>query len=143
MPKTARTHPVAIVTGGAKGIGRAIARHLVGNRWQVCVVDLPGSGARRAFPDRLRNVALVEGNVGDEGTAKQAVATALSRFGRLDAVVSNAGIMVRKPIVRLSLAEWRHVIDTNLTAGFLFARAANMHCAGAKVRSSPSPPPAR
>lgn len=46
------------------------------------------------------------------------------RFGRLDAVVSNAGIMIGKPIRRLTLAEWHRVIDTNLTAAFLLARAA-------------------
>jgi hypothetical protein len=69
-------------------------------------------------------VALIEGDVGHEDTAKRAVATAVSEFGRLDAVVSNAGIMIRKPLRRLMFAEWRKVIDTNLTAAFLFARAA-------------------
>jgi len=116
--------PVAIVTGGAKGIGRAIAGHLLEQKWRVVVVDLEGSGARRAFPARNRAVALVEGDVGHEDTAKRAVAEALSRFGRLDALVSNAGIMIRKPLRRLTPAEWRKVIDTNLTATFLFARAA-------------------
>jgi NAD(P)-dependent dehydrogenase (short-subunit alcohol dehydrogenase family) len=48
----------------------------------------------------------------------------VQRFGRLDGVVSNAGIMIRKPIASLTLAEWNRVIDTNLTAAFLLARAA-------------------
>lgn len=115
--------PVAMITGGAKGIGRAVAHHLLGQKWRVCVVDLPGSGARRAFPARHRGVAVVEGDVGQEDTAKRAVAEALAQFGRLDALVSNAGIMIRKPLKRLTLAEWHKVIDTNLTAAFLFARA--------------------
>jgi NAD(P)-dependent dehydrogenase (short-subunit alcohol dehydrogenase family) len=115
---------VTIITGGAKGIGRAIARHLLAQKWRVCIVDLPGSGARRAFSSRRRGVALVEGDVGREDTAKRAVSEAISRFGRLDAVVSNAGFMIRKPIARLALAEWQRVIDTNLTATFLLARAA-------------------
>jgi NAD(P)-dependent dehydrogenase (short-subunit alcohol dehydrogenase family) len=119
----AKSAPAAIVTGGAKGIGRAIAKHLLAHKWRVCVVDLPGSGARRVFPARVRGVALVEGDVGTEDTAKRAVEEALSQFGRLDALVSNAGIMIRKPLRRLALAEWQHVIDTNLTASFLFARA--------------------
>ena len=124
MPRAAKTHPVAIVTGGAKGIGRAVAAYLLEQKWRVCVVDLKGSGARRAFPARRRDVVLIEGDVGHEDTARRAVGEALARFGRLDAVISNAGVMVRKPLRRLSLAEWRHVIDTNLTAAFLFARAA-------------------
>ena len=50
--------------------------------------------------------------------------SALDRFGRLDAVVANAGIIIRRPIRRLSLEDWRRVIDINLTATFLLARAA-------------------
>ena len=124
MPRTGRVHPVAIVTGGAKGIGRTIANHLLEQGWRVCVVDLENSGARRAFPARRRDVAVVEGDVGQEETAKRAVAESLKQFGRLDAVVSNAGIMIRKPLRTLSLAEWHKAIDTNLTATFLFAREA-------------------
>jgi NAD(P)-dependent dehydrogenase (short-subunit alcohol dehydrogenase family) len=76
------------------------------------------------YPSRLRNVVVSEGDVGHERTAERAVAAALTRFGRLDAIVSNAGIMIRKPLRNLSLDAWRQVIDTNLTATFLFARAA-------------------
>jgi len=50
--------------------------------------------------------------------------TCYDRFHRLDAVASNAGIMVRKPLRRLTLPEWHRVLDTNLTAAFLLARAA-------------------
>jgi NAD(P)-dependent dehydrogenase (short-subunit alcohol dehydrogenase family) len=62
--------------------------------------------------------------VREEETATRAVATVTERFGRLDALVCNAGIMIRKPLRRLTLAEWHRVIDTNLTATFLLARAA-------------------
>ena len=62
--------------------------------------------------------------MGTEETAGRAVRTVDDRFGRLDALVSNAGIMVRKPLRQLTLSEWRKVLDTNLTAAFLFARAA-------------------
>ena len=116
--------PVALVTGGAKGIGRAVAKHLLASGWRLGVIDLPDSGLRRTFRLRGRDVLAVAGDVRDEKTVSDAVDAIINRFGRLDAVVSNAGIMIRKPIRRLTLAEWHYVIDTNLTAAFLFARAA-------------------
>jgi NAD(P)-dependent dehydrogenase (short-subunit alcohol dehydrogenase family) len=115
--------PVALITGGAKGIGRAIARHLVSSGWQTSIIDLPDSGLRRAFA-RERDVFVIEGDVRDEETASDAVAATVHRYGRLDGVVSNAGIMIRKPLRRLKLSEWHRVLDTNLTAAFLLARAA-------------------
>jgi hypothetical protein len=119
----AAVKPVALITGGANGIGRAIAHHLLDSGWRLGIIDLPGSGLRRAFPGRHRNVTLFEGDVRDEQKVANAVAALLVGFGRLDAVVSNAGIMIRKPLRRLALEEWRRVIDTNLTAAFLLARA--------------------
>jgi NAD(P)-dependent dehydrogenase (short-subunit alcohol dehydrogenase family) len=120
----AKAKPVALVTGGANGIGRAVARHLLDTGWRVGVLDLPDSRLARAFPRRSRNALTIEGDVRDEETVSHAVAAVVRRFGRLDAVVSNAGIMIRKPIASLTLAEWNRVIDTNLTAAFLLARAA-------------------
>ena len=115
---------VALLTGGANGIGRAICRHLLGTGWHVGIVDLPGSRLTRSFPSRARNAVLIEGDLREEETAARAVAEVGERFGRLDGLVSNAGIMIRKPLRRLTLAEWHRVIDTNLTATFLLARAA-------------------
>ena len=124
MPRKIRSpRPTAIVTGAANGIGHAVARHLVATGWNVVVVDLPKAGLARAFPAR-HHTAVVEGDVRNELTARHAVEAALRTFGRLDGLVSNAGIMIRKPLARLTLSEWQRVIDINLTAGFLFARAA-------------------
>jgi NAD(P)-dependent dehydrogenase (short-subunit alcohol dehydrogenase family) len=67
---------------------------------------------------------LIEGDVREEETAARAVAALIGRFGRLHALVSNAGVMIRKPLRKLKAAEWHRVVDTNLTATFLFARAA-------------------
>ncbi len=114
--------PVAIVTGAARGIGRAIARRLLHDGWRVGVVDLPGSGLARGHAGS--RVVVVEGDVAEEETARRVVRAVTARFGRLDGLVSNAGIMVRKPMRALTLAEWRKVLDTNLTAAYLFARAA-------------------
>ena len=117
------TKPAALITGGAKGIGRAIARHLLSSGWQVGIIDLPDDELRRAS-SRQRGVLVIEGDVRNEETASDAVDAMVHRFRRLDAVVSNAGIMIRKPLLRLTLAEWHRVLDTNLTAAFLLARAA-------------------
>jgi len=124
--------PVAIVTGAAHGIGRAISLHLLDAGWRIGVVDLPGSGLKRSYNRHAHNVVVVEGNVADEGTARRAVGAVTDQFTRLDALVSNAGIMVRKPLRQLTLAEWRKVLDTNLTAAFLFAQAAERRLRAAK-----------
>jgi NAD(P)-dependent dehydrogenase (short-subunit alcohol dehydrogenase family) len=122
MPRP-KPKPVALITGGANGIGRAIARHLLDAGWCLGIIDLPSSGARRTF-QKSPNVVVIEGDVRESETSARAVAALLEHFGRLDAVVSNAGIMIRKPLHRLTLEEWHRVIDTNLTAAFLLARAA-------------------
>jgi NAD(P)-dependent dehydrogenase (short-subunit alcohol dehydrogenase family) len=118
------TKPVALVTGGANGIGRAIAHHLLAAGWRVGIIDTAGSGLKRAFPRRFCDVILVEGDVREEETVSRAIKMLAEKYGRLDAVISSAGIMIRKPLRRLTLAEWHRVIDTNLTAAFLLSRAA-------------------
>lgn len=120
----ARTRPAALVTGAASGIGRAIAGHLLETGWSLALLDLPESGLRRAFPGRQRECVLVEGDVADAAAIERCVKAALTAFGRLDGVVSNAGIMKRKPIAKLTPQEWHRVLDVNLTAAFLLARAA-------------------
>jgi NAD(P)-dependent dehydrogenase (short-subunit alcohol dehydrogenase family) len=116
--------PVALVTGGANGIGRAIATHLLQAGWRAGIVDLPKGGLDGAYSRSGKDALLIEGDVGDEDLCEQAVRNVVDAFGRLDALVSNAGRMVRKPLAQLTLAEWRRVVDTNLTATFLLARAA-------------------
>ena len=119
-----KTPRVALVTGAAHGIGRAVARRLLRDGWRVGVLDLKAGDLARVYRNEARRVAIIEGDVGEETTAKRAVAETIRRFGRLDGVVSNAGIMMRKPIRQLTLAEWRRVLDVNLTAAFLLAKAA-------------------
>ncbi|MBO0758434.1 MAG: SDR family oxidoreductase [Bradyrhizobiaceae bacterium] len=121
MPASQRA---ALVTGGAKGIGHAIASYLLDTGWRAAVVDLPNSGLEQTYRKIGRGVVLIEGDVAEERTAERAVATVVDSFGRLDALISNAAIMIRKPIEQLTPAEWHRVIDTNLTASFVFARAA-------------------
>ncbi|MBP0491207.1 SDR family oxidoreductase [Pararoseomonas indoligenes] len=108
---------VALVTGGAKGIGEGIARRLAGDGWHVVTADTdpggPGTAARH-----------VQADISDEAAVRGLVDGIAAREGRLDGLVCNAGIMVRKPIRELTLEEWSRVIGTNLTSTFLLARAA-------------------
>jgi NAD(P)-dependent dehydrogenase (short-subunit alcohol dehydrogenase family) len=107
----------------ANGIGRAIALSLLQSKWRVVALDVPGAGLAGKF-SRHRGAAMLEGDVAQEETATRAVELARERFGRIDAVVSNAGIARNKPIAKLTLAERHRVLDVNLTAAFVFARAA-------------------
>ena len=116
--------PVALVTGAASGIGRATSLHLLDAGWCVMAFDLPKTRLVQQFRGWARSAATIEGDVADEDTVSEAVRFTLERFGRLDAVVANAGIMLRRPIRRLSLEDWRRVLDINLTSTFLLARAA-------------------
>src|SRR5204862_6650511 len=115
---------VALVTGAAHGIGRATARRLLDEGWRLGVLDLKADELSRAYRNASRRVVVIEGDIGEEPTAERAVTETIEKFGRLDGVVSNAGIMIRKPIRQLTLAEWKRVLDVNLTAAFLLAKAA-------------------
>lgn len=107
---------VALVTGAASGIGRAVAARLARDGWRVVGADLdPVEG--------LAGVRGVVADVGDEAAVQALMKGIAAEEGRLDALVSNAGRMVRKPLAALSLAEWSGVLQSNLTALFLLARA--------------------
>jgi NAD(P)-dependent dehydrogenase (short-subunit alcohol dehydrogenase family) len=121
---TKPTRPVALVTGAANGIGRAISHHLLDGGWCVLAVDLPKTRLLQHFRGWARSSATMEGDVSDEEVVREAVRFALQRFGGLDAVVANAGIFIRRPLRRVSLDNWRRVLDINLTSTFLLAQAA-------------------
>lgn len=117
--------PVAVVTGGARGIGRAVAETLLTRGDAVALFDI--DAAVEATATDLGVCGEVQAHVvdvGDDAAVDAAFAFVRKQFGRLDALVNNAGVMERKPPQELSLAEWRRVLDTNLTGAFLCARAA-------------------
>jgi NAD(P)-dependent dehydrogenase (short-subunit alcohol dehydrogenase family) len=108
---------VALVTGGAHGIGAAIAGRLAHDGWRVVVADLDPAGAA---PSGGRYAVC---DVADEAAVDALLRSVDAQEGRLDALACNAGISIRKPIAQLTLADWSQVIGTNLTSTFLLVRA--------------------
>ena len=109
---------VALVSGGAKGIGAGIAARLARDGWRVVVADRDPAGAA---PAGGRYVAC---DVGDEAAVASLLRSVAATEQRLDALICNAGTMIRKPIAELTLAEWSSVLTTNLTSAFLLVRGA-------------------
>src|SRR5262245_36428252 len=118
---------VAIVTGGNGGIGLGMARGLAGAGARVVVAARNTTKSQAAVNDlhsRGGEATAVEVDVADERSVAGLVETTRQRYGRLDVLVNNAGINIRKPVHELALDEWRRVLDTNLTSAFLCSRAA-------------------
>jgi NAD(P)-dependent dehydrogenase (short-subunit alcohol dehydrogenase family) len=114
---------VAIVTGGARGLGRAIARKLGEEGAAVVVADVDAAGAERAAAELPRSLA-VPTDVSREADIEAMVAAALARFGRLDVLVNNAALIPWAAIDEIDLAEWRRITAVNLDGVFLACRAA-------------------
>ncbi|MFO7653282.1 MAG: glucose 1-dehydrogenase [Candidatus Krumholzibacteriia bacterium] len=120
--------PVALVTGGSQGIGKAVTLAFHARGHAVVVADLDGqAGTELAAELATDRLLFVAADVGREPDVRELVAAALARFGRLDVLVNNAGIMIRKSPEDLLLEEWRRVLDTNLTGAFLCTRHALPH----------------
>jgi meso-butanediol dehydrogenase / (S,S)-butanediol dehydrogenase / diacetyl reductase len=115
----------ALVTGGGSGIGAAIARALARDGFGVCVTGRR-AGPLDAVADDVGGLA-VTADVGVPGEADRAVAAAVERFGRLDAVVCNAGTGASGTVAEQTPERWDAVIGTNLTGTFLTCRAALPH----------------
>jgi 3-oxoacyl-[acyl-carrier protein] reductase len=122
---------VALVTGGSRGIGRAIARALVADGVNVAVTGLSGanlSAARRSIEEAgPGSVETLQADVRKHEEVVRAVYAVVSRFGGLDIVINNAGVGVFKTVAEMTPAEWSTVIDTNLTGVFNVCHAAIPH----------------
>jgi NAD(P)-dependent dehydrogenase (short-subunit alcohol dehydrogenase family) len=126
------SNQVVIVTGGAQGIGRGICEHLLGLGHWVVVADIDVQAGRECV-DRWKacadRVLFMETDVSDELSVMGCVAEAVRKFGRIDALVNNAGIADpgRTPVEDLSLEQWDRFLGTNLTGCFLMAKHAIPH----------------
>ena len=116
--------PVAIVTGGANGIGEATAKLFAQNNYAVAIIDIV---------DRVEQVAteiksdggdclFMKGDVSDESHVKAFVDQVMRVYGRIDALINNAGIVVVKPLEEIDWTDFRRVVDVNLGGVFLFCK---------------------
>jgi NAD(P)-dependent dehydrogenase (short-subunit alcohol dehydrogenase family) len=114
------TKKAALVTGGAQGIGKATAQALAFRGYDVAVADVDAEAGRESeFP-------FIRCDVSKEASVEACVRAAVRRFGRLDALVNNAGLAnpADPPVDRLPLADWNRRIGVNLTGAFLMSK----HC---------------
>lgn len=122
-------HRVALVTGGNRGLGRAIALGFQRAGARVAVTGRDPAQNARIGRELAEEGAVFALDVRDEAAVAATVAQVVTRFGRLDILVNNAGIVSEGSVLTMSRAEWDAVVETNLTGLFLCAK----HAAGAMI----------
>lgn len=121
------TGRIALVTGGNGGIGLGMARGLAEAGAAIAIAGRNQAKSEAAAAELGKlgvKTAVLTADVTDEAQCRRMVEDAVSQLGRLDILVNNAGINIRKAPQEYALAEWRQVIDANLTATFVCAQAA-------------------
>ncbi len=116
---------VAVVTGGARGIGLAIGQWFLANGHQVVLLDVDPATlqASERQLNRPDDVLCLHTDVSQPAQVQAAADQVMARFGRVDALVNNAGVAVFKPALETSFEEWRQVLSTNLDGAFLCTQA--------------------
>jgi 3-oxoacyl-[acyl-carrier protein] reductase len=121
------TGKTALVTGGSRGLGRAIALRLATQGADVALSYRGNADAARATVGEIeaqgRRGLAVQGDVREPGTADALVKTVLEAFGKIDILVNNAGITRDDLIMRMSIDDWRDVLETNLFGAFYATKA--------------------
>ena len=126
LPDTA---PVAVVTGGARGIGLAIARWFLDHGHRVALLDIDAetlAATERGLADPERVLAIVC-DVALPAQVNPAIEQVAARFGRIDALVNNAGVAVFKPLQQTTYEEWARVLAVNLDGPFVCTKACVPH----------------
>lgn len=114
---------VAIVTGAGQGLGKELAVRLNKEGCKVVVADINFENAKKVALE-LKDAIAVKVDVTNENDVNDMVQAAVNKWGKLDLLVSNAGILIAKSVVDFPLNEWKRMIDVNLTGFFLSAKAA-------------------
>ncbi|CAN7592475.1 SDR family NAD(P)-dependent oxidoreductase [Bosea sp. LjRoot9] len=124
MPES--LHKIALVTGAARGIGLATARRFLSEGWRVALLDIDTETLDKAVAELAQPEATLAlaCDVSDPAAVAAAFAALVTRFGRLDALVNNAGTAVFKPLLETSYEEWQRVLAVNLTGPFLTTQLA-------------------
>ena len=115
---------VALITGGASGLGLAVARQMAAEGAALVLVDWDRAGLEEARA--ALEASVLHGDVSDESTAVEAVGLARSEFGRLDVLFNNAGIdpLRARSATETDVADWDRILDVNVRSAFLMSRAA-------------------
>lgn len=120
---------VALVTGGAQGIGKAISKQLLSQGLNVVIIDMDVEAGEEACREigPAGQVHFAPADVAVEDQVSRAVAQCVDHFGRLDVLVNNAGVSRRTPVTELTLEQWNRVIAVNLSGAFLCSKYATPH----------------
>lgn len=124
---------IALITGASKGLGKAMALALAGRGAAVALVSRDQAkleGVRREIESAGGKAAVFVADVRDEQAVVRLESEVSQKLGKVQILINNAGINVRKNVVDFSLEEWRSVMDTNLTSAFLLCRAFVPHMRG-------------
>lgn len=125
---------MALVTGGSRGIGRAVARKLARDGADVAIGYLRRRSAAEEVAEAVRGLgrqaALVRGDLGDDGAVARIVREAVEALGGLNIVVANAAFGVLRPVLELEAKGWRRTLDTMGRSLLTLAQQATPHLAG-------------
>src|SRR3984893_7221406 len=129
---------VALITGAASGIGKDIALHFAAEGGIPVIADLNLDAAGATAKEILangRDAFAVAMNVADEAAVEKGVADTMTKYGRIDVLVSNAGIQIVNPVVDFPFADWKRLLAIHLDGAFLTTKACLKHMYKAKSGS--------
>jgi acetoacetyl-CoA reductase len=118
---------VALVTGGARGIGLAISSRLAARGARVAVGYSRGAEAAKAFAAAHDGATIHQGNIGVAADCERVIAEVLEQQGQLDILVNNAGITIDRTVRKMHVEDWDRVIGVNLSGAFYLSRAVLQH----------------
>lgn len=121
------TGQVALVTGGTRGIGRAISDRLAARGAEIAVGYSHDKATAEKFCTDHPRASAHQGNIGSSEDCERVIGEVLDTHGRLDILVNNAGITMDKTVRRMTVDDWNHVVQVNLSGAFYLCRAILQH----------------